>query len=105
MQKKHYGGFALKERAHLNADAIEIEANISREEAKNKQFGFQLFYDGQLDAAFPVALNTTTEAIRVGKTETPFLVGNLPADEDVDVRIFIDKYIVEVFVNRDKAVC
>ena len=104
MKKKHYGGFVLKEIAQLNKDAIEIEATVSREETKNKQFGFHLFSDGQLTSGFPVVINPATKSIRVGKTEAPFFVDDLPAHEDVNIRIFIDKYVVEVFVNDKQAV-
>lgn len=34
----------------------------------------------------------------------PFAVADLAADEDVELRIFIDKYLVEVFVNGRQAV-
>ena len=37
--------------------------------------------------------------LRLGTTEAPFSIANLPAGEDVVLRIFIDKYLVEVFAN------
>ena len=104
MKKKAYGGFVLKEIAQLSNDAIEIEASVSREETKNKQFGFHLFSDGQLTSGFPIVINPASRSIRVGKTEAPFFVDDLPAHVDVNIRIFIDKYVVEVFVNNKQAV-
>jgi len=37
-------------------------------------------------------------------TEAPFAVANLPENEDMVLRIFIDKYLVEVFVNDCQAI-
>lgn len=104
MKKRNNGGFAMKQVAELPGTAVEIEAIISREEAKNKQFGFYLFSDGSIETGFPVVINPATESIRVGKTEAPFFVDNLPVNEDVRIRIFIDKYLVEVFMNDQQAV-
>ncbi|MBM4005747.1 MAG: hypothetical protein FJ295_21080 [Planctomycetes bacterium] len=33
------------------------------------------------------------------KTKAPISLADLAADEDVELRIFIDKYLVELFVN------
>jgi sucrose-6-phosphate hydrolase SacC (GH32 family) len=39
----------------------------------------------------------------VGDAEAPFSIADLPAGEDIDLRIFVDKYLVEVFVNDRQA--
>lgn len=39
----------------------------------------------------------------LGATEAPFRVADLPEGADVELRIFIDKYIVEVFANQRQA--
>jgi hypothetical protein len=39
----------------------------------------------------------------MGGTEAPFAVADLPGGEDVELRIFIDKYLVELFVNDRQA--
>ena len=44
-----------------------------------------------------------TGALRVGSTEAPFSIADLPAGEDVELRIFVDKYLVEVFANDRQA--
>jgi hypothetical protein len=41
--------------------------------------------------------------IRVGSSEAPFAVTDLPAGEDLEPCIFIDKYLVEVFANGRQA--
>ena len=37
--------------------------------------------------------------LRVGTTEAPFAVADLPEGEDVELTILIDRYLVEVFAN------
>jgi sucrose-6-phosphate hydrolase SacC (GH32 family) len=37
--------------------------------------------------------------LRVGTAESPFAVADSPEGENVELRIFIDKYLVEVFAN------
>ena len=104
MARGHNGGFFNDLITNLDGDAIEIKATISREEATNKRFGFLLFNNGKdANSGFPVVINPVTESIRVGKIEAPFLVEDLPEGEDVELRIFIDKYLVEVFVNNKQA--
>ena len=44
-----------------------------------------------------------TSTILVGKTEAPFAVSDLPVGEDLEIRIFIDKFLVEVFINGRQA--
>jgi sucrose-6-phosphate hydrolase SacC (GH32 family) len=44
-----------------------------------------------------------TGTLRVGTTEAPFSIADLPKGEDVELRIFIDKYLVEVFANDRQA--
>ena len=87
----------------LDGDALEVRITIDRAEAWRKRFGFQLFAD-QDHLGLPIMLHPETATIRLGDTEAPFAVADLPADEDLELRIFIDKYLVEVFVNDRQAV-
>ena len=48
-------------------------------------------------------LRPDTGTLRVGTTEAPFAVADLPSGEDLELRVFIDKYIVEVFANNRPA--
>ena len=89
--------------AALDDDAYEIEIVVARAEAERKRFGVQLFADDGR-AGLPVLLLPEYGRLRVGDTEAPFAVGDLPAGEDLRLRIFIDKYLVEVFVNDRQAV-
>ena len=69
---------------------------------KLKRFGVRLFADDR-DAGLLVLLRPETGTLCVGDTEAPFAVAELPAGEDVELRIFVDKYLVEVFANGRQA--
>jgi beta-fructofuranosidase len=89
--------------AELPGDSAEIRITIARDQAARKRFGFRLFGDGTT-VGLPIIVRPETGTIRVGSTEAPFAVADLPAGEDVELRIFVDKYIVEVFANDRQAV-
>ena len=89
--------------AELDGDAFEIRATISRPEANHKMFGLTLFSSGS-NVGLPIVVRPDNRTLRVGSTEAPFAVADLPPEEDVSIRIFIDKYLVEVFVNDRQAV-
>lgn len=89
--------------ATLGSDAVEIRISIDREQAARKLFGFTLFSDGE-GGGLPIIFRPETGTLRVGTTEAPFAVSDLTAGEDVQLRIFIDKYLVEVFANDRQAV-
>ncbi len=87
----------------LGGDACEIRIEVSREQALRKLFGFILFAD-ENGGGLPIMLRPETGTLRVGTTEAPFAVADLPADETVELRIFVDNYLVEVFANGRQAV-
>ena len=93
----------LQRVAELPGDAAEIRITIPRAEAARKLFGFMLFSDGK-GGGLPILLRPETGTLRVGTTEAPFSVTSLPEGEDVELRIFVDKYLVEVFANDRQAV-
>ncbi|MCE9632156.1 MAG: glycoside hydrolase family 32 protein [Planctomycetia bacterium] len=88
--------------AELPGEAAEIRLTIPRDQAARKRFGFRLFGAGQT-GGLPIILRPETSTIRIGTTEAPFALADLPAGEDVQLRIFVDKYLVEVFVNDRQA--
>ncbi len=88
--------------ATLPGDAAEIRVTIARGQALRKLFGFTLFGDGK-GGGLPILFRPETGALRVGTAEAPFAVADLPEGEDVDLRIYVDKYLVEVFVNDRQA--
>ena len=74
-------------------------------EAERKRFGIQLFADDS-NEGLQIMIRPETGTLCVGETEAPFAVADLPEGEDVELRVFIDKYLVEVFANgRQAALC
>ena len=76
---------------------------IDREQVARKRCGVQLFASGERQG-FPIVLCPDAGTLRVGAVQAPFSVADLPPDEDLELRIFIDKYLVEVFANDRQAV-
>jgi len=89
--------------ADLEGDSWEIRIIVDREEAVRKRFGFRLFSDGKSEG-LPIIVRPETGTLLVGSKEAPFAVADLDDDEDFELRLFIDKYLVEVFVNDRQAV-
>jgi sucrose-6-phosphate hydrolase SacC (GH32 family) len=89
--------------ADLSGDAFEVRIKVDRAEASRKRLGFQLFAGEQHDG-LPITIHPETGTLRVGTAEAPFAVADLAPGEDVELRIFIDKYLVEVFANGRQAV-
>ena len=88
--------------ATLDGSATEIRITIARDQADRKLFGFTLFPDTK-GGGLPIIFRPETGSLRLGNAEAPFAVASLPKGEDVDLRIFIDKFLVEVFVNDRQA--
>lgn len=84
-------------------EAAEIRITIDREQADRKLFGFTLFADGT-GGGLPLVFRPETAVMRLGTAEAPFSIAGLPSGEDVTVRIFIDRSLVEVFVNDRQAI-
>ena len=98
-----HGGAMANCIARLNGDAFEIRIHVNRSEAERKRFGFHLF-GSRNQPGFPILIQPENGTLRVGATEAPFCVADLPKGEDLQLRIFIDKYLVEVFANDRQAV-
>ena len=112
-----HSSMATQHIADLDGDAFEIRITVDRAEVQRKRFGFQLFADehqeddinadeNNRDASnqgLPIMFHPEYSILRIGTTEAPFAVADLAEDEDVELRIFIDKYLIEVFVNDRQA--
>ena len=92
----------LKRLAELPGEAAEIRITVDRDQASRKLFGFTLFSDGE-GGGLPIVFRPETGTLRVGRTEAPFAVSDLPINKDVELRIYVDKYLVEVFANGRQA--
>ena len=96
------GGEATSRITVLEDEAYELRITIDRRQAQRKRFGFRLF-TGEKRIGLPIYFQPNNGTLRVGGTEAPFKVADLPAGDDVELRIFIDNYLVEVFVNGRQA--
>jgi sucrose-6-phosphate hydrolase SacC (GH32 family) len=99
---RNTGGSVYEQIATLDGEACEMLIVIDRQQAERKQFGFRLFSD-EGHEGLPILFRPVTSTIRLGGTEAPFAVADLPPREDLELRIFIDKYLVEIFVNGRQA--
>lgn len=88
--------------ATLDGDSAEVRITVARDQAQRRWLGFTLFADGK-GGGLPLLLRPETGTVRLGTTEAPFAVADLPPGEDLELRIFVDKYLVEVFVNNRQA--
>jgi sucrose-6-phosphate hydrolase SacC (GH32 family) len=91
-----------KKIATLPGDAVEVRITVVREQAARRIFGFTLFADGK-GGGLPILFRPETGMLRVGSAEAPFAIADLPPGEDLELRLFIDKYLVEVFANDRQA--
>lgn len=88
--------------ADLPGDAAELRITIPRAEADRKILGLTLFADGK-GGGLPLVLRPENGTLRLGTAEAPFAVANLPPGEDLVLRIYVDRYLVEVFANDRQA--
>jgi sucrose-6-phosphate hydrolase SacC (GH32 family) len=96
------GGSAAQKIAELPSESLELRLTIAREQLERKLFGLVLFAEPGGNG-LPIVLRPDTGTLRVGTTEAPFAVADLPEGEDLVLRVFIDKYVVEVFANDRQA--
>jgi arylsulfatase A-like enzyme/sucrose-6-phosphate hydrolase SacC (GH32 family) len=102
-EKRANGGIGSQRVAELDGDAFEIRVVVPRAQAMRKRFGLRLFASEERPG-LPITVQPAAGTLRVGSTEAPFRVADLPAGEDVELRVFVDKYLVEVFANDRQAV-
>lgn len=97
-EEKNFGGIGRERILGMGGDAWELRMSVRREEAERKRFGVRLFTDGKKEG-LPITFQPASGTLRVGTTEAPFAVAELPEGEDVELTILIDRYLVEVFAN------
>ncbi|MDP6040307.1 MAG: glycoside hydrolase family 32 protein, partial [Candidatus Latescibacteria bacterium] len=89
--------------ADLDGNAFEIKITIDREQANRKRFSIQLFANDDHEG-LPIMIRPETGTLHIGTIDAPFAVADLPEGENLELRIFIDKYLVEVFANNRQSV-
>lgn len=82
----------------IKGDTIELEVIISAPQAK--EFGINLLCDEKGENGFPISTGTGAKTLTVDYVNPPF---ELKPNEDLTLRIFIDKSMIEVFVNDRQA--
>jgi beta-fructofuranosidase len=89
---------------NLESDAYEIKMTIAKKEVFRTICGFTLFSNGEADSGLPIQFNPVYGgSIFLGELQVPFDVNELANDEDIELCIFVDKYIVEIFINDKQA--
>jgi len=81
----------------ISGDTIELAVTIKPTDAK--KYGVTIFCDKD-GKGFPIAIDPGRKALTMGRIAPPF---KLAKGEDLKFRIFLDKSMVEVFVNDRQA--
>ena len=100
---KNSYGTITKKITIINFNAIEIKLFIKSSEIKNKRFGFQLFSKNK-NIGFPVIFEPESKSILVGSTKASLDFENLYKTENIEITIFIDHFLIEVFINNIQSV-
>jgi len=82
---------------NIKGDRVELNVTISPTEAT--AYGIRVFCDEQGNG-FPVTIRPESKSFAMGDIEPPF---TLQADEELRMRVFLDKGMVEVFLNDRQA--
>jgi beta-fructofuranosidase len=82
----------------IQGDTLELEVVIASPKAKN--FGINLLCDAQGENGFTIASGAGSTTLTVDYITPPF---QLREREDLTLRIFIDKSMIEVFANNRQA--
>jgi len=81
----------------ISGDTLEL--NLTIEPGKAKEYGLNVFCDAS-GSGFPIAFNPANKSLAIGKIAAPF---ELKPGEPLNLRIFLDKGMVEVFANERQA--
>ena len=79
---------------NMTGDTLEL--GIIFQSGAAQKFGVHVYCDQKGKNGFPISYEPEAKMLTVGETKIPFAV---PQDEDINLRIFLDKSIIEVFAN------
>ncbi len=82
----------------VSGDALELQLSI--EPGTAAKFGVEVCCDQQGQAGFSIAIEPASRTLQLGAVQVPF---ELQAGERADLRVFVDKSMIEVFVNGRQA--
>jgi beta-fructofuranosidase len=83
----------------VEGDTLELEVTFASPQAA--ECGVKVLCDANGEGGFAIAGGPKRDTLTVGYTEAPF---QLAENEDLTLRIFIDKSMIEVFANGRQAV-
>lgn len=87
--------YMLKE---IAGDTLELEVVV--QSGKAKQVGVEVYCDKSGAKGFPISVDPESKTLTLGYLEVPF---ELKPGEDILLRIFLDRYMIEVFANDRQA--
>jgi beta-fructofuranosidase len=82
----------------VEGDAIELKVSIDPGDAR--EFGVEVYGDKEGKAGFAMSIEPVSRVLRLGDVSVPF---ELRRGERLDLRIFLDKNMIEVFANDRQA--
>jgi sucrose-6-phosphate hydrolase SacC (GH32 family) len=94
---------ALKSNASQRLNDIggnAVELMIAFVQGGASEFGVEVYGDANGAKGFPIVVQPGTSTLRLGEMKVPF---ELKAGESVNLRVFLDKNMIEVFANDRQA--
>jgi beta-fructofuranosidase len=82
----------------LKGDTLEIAVTFPPN--SGKQYGMQVYCDSEGKGGLPITVDPAAGVLSLGTVRAPF---DLKPDEQLKLRIFLDKNVVEVFANDRQA--
>ena len=82
----------------IAGDVLELEVVIRSGRAK--QVGVKVHCSKDGATGFPISVDPKSKTLTLGYLKVPF---ELHANEDITLRIFLDRYLIEVFANERQA--
>ena len=92
------GGDTAYRLREISGDALEIKIVIQPRTAR--EFGIQVYCDMEGNRGFPITFEPGKKTLTLGETRVPF---ELKPAENLKLRVFLDKSIIEVFINDRQA--
>ncbi len=102
-EEKTEANVSLKSEASVKlkeiaGDALEIKVHF--EPGTAKEFGVEVYCDADGRHGFPITVDPGGKVLRLGDLKVPF---EPKAGESVNLRVFLDKNMIEVFANDRQA--
>jgi sucrose-6-phosphate hydrolase SacC (GH32 family) len=82
----------------LAGDAVELKVSI--ESGAAREFGVEVYCDKEGSGGFHIGIEPESKILRLGAVKVPF---ELKTGERVELRVFLDKSMIEVFANDRQA--